>query len=76
VLAVVAQLRRAGLNVGFSYERKGLTKQLKAANQRGAAFAVIVGQELVDANELVVKDLATSRQRRVRRDALINELKR
>ncbi|NQU76381.1 MAG: histidine--tRNA ligase family protein, partial [Planctomycetes bacterium] len=76
VLGIVAELRRAGLSVGLSYKRQQLGKQLKTANQRGAALAVIVGQELAETNELVVKDLATGDQRRIRRESLVSELKR
>jgi histidyl-tRNA synthetase len=75
-LGIVAELRRAGISTGFSYKRQAVAKQFKAASQRGAAKAVVVGEELTQANEVVVKDLAAGEQRRVRRDQLIKELKR
>ena len=76
VLEIVAELRRAGIGTALSYKRQGLSKQLKAASQRGAATVVIVGQELDQAGEVTVKDLATGQQRRVRRDQLLSQLKR
>ena len=75
-LGIVAELRRAGLAAGFSYKRQALTKQLRAAGQRGAKFAIIVGQELAQSGEVVVKDLASGDQRRVRRGRLAQELRR
>jgi histidyl-tRNA synthetase len=74
VLAIVAELRRAGLSAGFSYKRQAMGKQLRAAVGRGASAAVIVGQELRDSGEVVVKNLATGEQRRVPRASLAKEL--
>jgi histidyl-tRNA synthetase len=73
-LAIVAELRRAGLAAGFSYKRQALGKQLRAAGQKGAAIAVIVGQELRDRGEVVVKDMATGEQAPVARAELAREL--
>ena len=75
-LAIVAELRRAGLSAAFSYKRQAMGKQLRAAGQRGASAAIIVGQELRDSGEVVVKDLATGEQRRVSRPSLAKELLR
>jgi histidyl-tRNA synthetase len=75
-LGIVAELRRAGVAVSFSYKRQALAKQLRAAGQRGAAVALIVGQELRDSGEVVVKDLGTGQQRNLPRAALAGELLR
>jgi histidyl-tRNA synthetase len=57
VLEVVGALRRAGLSADFNYRPQTLGKQLKAANRRGAARAVIVR-----ADGVTVKDLASGAQ--------------
>jgi len=67
VLEIVGALRAAGRSADFNYRPQGLGKQLKAANKRGAARAVIVRPE-----GLAVKDLATGDQR----DATLDELRK
>lgn len=74
-VAVAAELRRAGVRAEVSYKRQGLGKQLKAAAKKGAAAAVIVGDELRASGEVVVKDLAGGDQRNVKREALAEALK-
>ncbi len=75
-VGIAAQLRRAGVKADLSYKRQGLGKQLKTAAKKGAAAAVIVGAELAETGEVIVKNLATGDQRRVGRDQLADELKR
>jgi len=58
VLEVVGALRRAGLSADFNYRPQSIGKQLKAANRRGAARAVIVRADGVS-----IKDLASGAQR-------------
>ena len=59
LLHVVGQLRKHGLSADFSYRRQNTGKQLKEANRRNAAAAVIVrGSD----ETISVKDLATGKQ--------------
>ena len=59
LLHVVGELRKRGLSGDFSYKRQNTGKQLKEANRRNAASAVIVP----GANEPIrIKDLATGDQ--------------
>ncbi|MHC4986373.1 MAG: histidine--tRNA ligase [Planctomycetota bacterium] len=59
LLRVVGELRRRGLATDFSYKRANTGKQLKEANRRNAASAVIVrgGNEPIR-----IKDLASGNQ--------------
>ena len=57
LLEVVGALRRAGYSADFSYKRQSIGKQLKEANRRAAARAVIVRGQTV-----ALKDLATGEQ--------------
>jgi len=75
-IGVLARLRRAGVSTSLSYRRQNLGKQLKAAAQKGAKFAVIVGDEFAEAGDLVVKDLATGDQRRLPLAEWIDQRKR
>lgn len=74
VLGIVAELRRAGVRAAFSYKRQNLGKQLKAAGQRGAAKVVIVGAELSERGQVIVKDLASGEQQAVGRPELARHL--
>ncbi len=59
---VASALRAAGLTVDYSYKRQNVGKQFKQAANRNARFAVVVGQEYRDRQQLVVKNFATGAQ--------------
>jgi histidyl-tRNA synthetase len=63
-LRVAAALREAGVAVRPDGSARKLGKQLEAAAKAGAAWAVIVGEELAR-GEVGLKDLATGEQRTV-----------
>ncbi len=71
VLELAGQLRRAGLQVDFSYKRQSVGKQFKQAAARGARYAIVVGNELTQRGELTVKNLQTGRQVSVAVERLI-----
>ncbi len=54
---LVGVLRQKGFSADFGYKRQSVGKQMKEANRRGAANAVIVRD-----GELAIKDLATGEQ--------------
>ncbi len=70
VTTLVSILRRAGIRCDCSFRRAAVGKQFKQAAQRGARYAIVVGQELIDAGMLTVKDLRTGQQRQVSAEAL------
>lgn len=55
--AMVTDLRRAGIAAELYVGRKNLGNQLKYADRRGAAVAVIAGSDEFEAGTVVVKDL-------------------
>jgi histidyl-tRNA synthetase len=61
-LAVVQQLRDAGLRVDFSLAAAKVGKQFQAAEQTGAQFAVLFGEEWPMVS---VKTLATRAEQRI-----------
>lgn len=65
VVNIVAMLRHAGHTAQFSYKRQALGKQLKAADACGARVAVIVGEELIESEQVVTRDLHSGQQRTV-----------
>ncbi len=64
-LGLVDSLRQANLRVDFSYKRIGVGKQFKQAAARAARYAIVIGQEFIDRQELTVKNLTTGEQQAV-----------
>ncbi|GMM61296.1 histidine--tRNA ligase [Novosphingobium pituita] len=63
-LGLAATLRRGGLVVDMGY-RGNMKKRMSRANDSGARFALIVGEEELAAGEAMVKDLVTGTQERL-----------
>ncbi|MCI0499048.1 MAG: histidine--tRNA ligase [Planctomycetales bacterium] len=70
-VSVAAVLRRKGFSCDFSYKPVALGKQLKQADALKAAQCVIVGQELKESNQLVIKDMKSGEQKLVNADAFL-----
>lgn len=63
-------LRRAGLRVLTDFGGRSSKSQMKRANRSGARHMLIVGDDELAADEVTVKEMATSRQRRAARGAV------
>lgn len=63
-LGLAATLRRGGLVVDMGF-RGNMKKRMSRANDSGARFALIVGEEELAAGEAMVKNLASGEQQRV-----------
>jgi histidyl-tRNA synthetase len=70
---LVAQLRTKGYSADFSYKSSSLSRQLKQASARNAKKCIILGDEFKN-NELVVKDMTTSKQKLIKVDTFFAEL--
>ena len=74
-LAITTSLRAAGLSADRAFENRSMKAQMKAANRSGAAIAVIVGSDELDAGTAVVKPMRDSgEQITVDRASLIEDL--
>jgi histidyl-tRNA synthetase len=71
---IVAELRTKGYSADFSYKSASLSRQLKQASARNAKKCIIIGDEFKN-NELVVKDMTTSKQKLIKLDTFFAELK-
>jgi len=70
---IAAELRTKGYSADFSYKSASLSRQLKQAAARNAKKCIIIGDELKN-NELVVKDMTTSKQKLIKLDMFFAEL--
>jgi len=65
-LSLVNNLREKGFSTAFDYRRtSAMAKQLKLASSQNARFAVILGQETIDSEEITLKDMADGSQKRI-----------
>jgi histidyl-tRNA synthetase len=62
VLAVASELRRKNVSALYAYHPPALGKQLKLANERGAARVLIVDRDTVTGGAATLKDMTDGRQ--------------
>lgn len=74
-LAVVQDLRAAGIKTDYYYEPGKLDKQLKYANKKNINFAVLIGADEAKKGAVTVKNLASGKQEQIKQTKLINYLK-
>jgi histidyl-tRNA synthetase len=70
-LPIVTELRRAGVGAEWDLMGRGMKGQMKSADRSGANWAVILGDDELDAGEVTLKDLATGEQQRIARGQLV-----
>ena len=73
--SIVAGLRREGVAADMGY-RGNMKKRLSRANESGAAYALIIGDDELDRGEAQLKDLATGEQRAVSLDLIVEAIGR
>ncbi|MFN8177429.1 MAG: histidine--tRNA ligase [bacterium] len=73
-LPLARDLRRAGIRCDVSFAGGGFGKQFKAADRRGARFAVVLGEDEIAKGTVSLKDLASGEQREIARDELAAQL--
>jgi histidyl-tRNA synthetase len=73
-LKLAKQLRAEGVAVDVGDESFRLKKSFETAEKLGATYAIIVGENEVQADEFAVKDLKTGQQTKVSRGELLGYL--
>ncbi len=59
---LVNQLRRRGLRVAMDHEGRSLKSQMKQANKAGASFVLILGDDELENNAGLLRNMATQEQ--------------
>lgn len=73
--AISRELREAGIHIDQSVlTNKGIGDQLKYADRRGIPFAIILGPDELERDEVSVKNLASGEQHTISRATLAQEL--
>ena len=73
-VALVGELRRAGIAADLAYGDRGMKGAMKAADRSGAAYAVVLGDRDLEAGEAQLKDLREHAQVAVPLDDLVRRL--
>ncbi|TDT68580.1 histidyl-tRNA synthetase [Hypnocyclicus thermotrophus] len=74
-LLLANELRVNNFDVYMEYEKKSLRAQMKKIDKINAKYAIIVGEEEVKENKLVVKNLKTGEQIKIKRDTICEYMK-
>ena len=73
-MQTAAALRISGYRVDMCFEEAKLGNMFKRAERKGAKFAIIIGENEVNNEEVIIKNLATTEQKSVPVSELIQEI--
>ena len=74
-IKILNQLRSAEISAETDYLNKSLKGAMRAANDAGAAFVLILGEDELKKNVIAIKDMAKGTQKEVEIQNLTKELK-
>lgn len=72
--AIIAKLRRAGVTCEMAF-KGNMKKRMNKANESGARYAIIIGDDELEKGEAALKELTSGEQRNVALDDLPEQLK-
>jgi len=75
-LKILNDLRQAGIRSDTDYEDKSLKGAMRQANDVGARYVLILGDDELKKKVIILKDMQASQQQEVPLDNLITELKK
>jgi histidyl-tRNA synthetase len=64
------KLRMKGKRVYLDFDARSLKSQMRLADKLGAKFAIIIGDEELKSDTVVLRDMSTKEQRRIREEEL------
>ena len=73
-LSLLHQLRTAGIAADAALDKTSMKAQMKAANKSNAPFTLILGEEELENNSIVLKNMETGEQQVLGLDDLLNNL--
>jgi histidyl-tRNA synthetase len=75
-LPILEELRGAGLKVGESFGKNGLKDQLGKASRLGVKAVIILGQKEAINENILIRNMKTSKQVEVKQENIVKELKK
>ena len=73
-LTIISQCRKAGFSVNHSLKNAAFGKQFKEAGKSGARYALILGEEEREKNEIKIKDFRSGNEKSVSQKSLIQQV--
>ena len=73
-MQAIGKLRQSGIKVELYPDNTKIGKQFQHADKRGIPFAILVGEEEINANEFTLKNLASGEQQKVDFETLVTLL--
>ncbi len=70
----IAEWRRQGLSVEMTWDDKSLKAQMKQADRSGAGLVIIVGENEIDEEEAILRDMETKEQENIPFDAVVKRI--
>ncbi|MCX5701407.1 MAG: His/Gly/Thr/Pro-type tRNA ligase C-terminal domain-containing protein, partial [Candidatus Omnitrophica bacterium] len=74
-IKLLDSLRKADIPSGTNMEIKSLKGAMREANDSGARFVLIIGEDELKKNVVTLKDMASGEQKEVQQGDLITELR-
>lgn len=74
-LRLAEQLRRAGIPTGLDLIERGISAQLRHASRLGASYCVIIGEEELERNVVIVKNMESGEQVEFEKNFVISGIK-
>ncbi len=72
---LVYQLRNVGINAEKDLMSRSLKAQMKYADKLGAKYTVVIGDNEIESNKAVLRNMNTGEQKDVSLDSILNRLK-
>ena len=73
---LLTDLRAEGIGASCSFGDRSLKAQMREAHRTGAKYTLIIGEEELQSEEITLRDMVSSSQRRVAFSEIIEHLKR
>jgi histidyl-tRNA synthetase len=71
----IADLRAGGVNVAVDLSGRKVGDQIKAADKKGIANVLVIGEEELKAGKFTLKDLRTGKEQKLSPDAIISKIR-
>lgn len=73
-LYLLSQLRKKGISCDMDYLGRSMKAQFKSANNKGAAYACIIGEDETSTGTVALKDLDSGEQFKIKRDGVYEHI--
>ena len=74
VIKLAQELRKQSLITEFDLLRRSLKAQLREANKMNVKYAIIIGEEELESNQLEVKNFSTGNQQKVKLSKIVEHM--